>query len=455
MKHYDLIVIGAGSGLDVAVEAAQQGLKTAIIEEGPLGGTCLNRGCIPSKMVLHAADVAEDVRNSDQFGLSAMLKKINFKKVIERATELVDSEARGIKEGVYSTHNPVLYNVRARFVGKRTLQVGKEVITGDKIVIAAGTRPFIPPIEGLDRVPYLTSTQALRLRELPKSMIIIGGGYIAAELGYFYASMGCQITIIQRNKVLLPNIDHEVAEKFTSLWKEKWNVVLNANVEQVEYIGKKILVSVKIKGKTTILKAEKLLVAAGRISNADVLQVGKSGIKTDKKGYIIVDNFMETNVSNIWALGDIAGKFQFKHSANLEAGYVLQNMLGHKKMVDYYPMPYAIFTNPQIAGVGMSEQEAILGKKEYVVGRYEYKDTGMGAAMGITEGFVKFIVDKKTHEILGCHILGPQASVLIHEVVVAMKANRSRALEILQSTVHVHPALSEVVQRAALSVKVR
>src|SRR3989344_7482887 len=247
MKNFDLIVIGAGSGLDVAVAAAEQGLKTAIIEEGPLGGTCLNRGCIPSKMVLHAADIAQEVRNSSKFGLSATLKKINFKQVIQRAVTLVDSEAREIKGGIYSGHNPVLYNGRGRFIGKHTLQVGGDVIKGDKIVIAAGTRPFIPPIEGLDRVPYLTSTQALRLKELPKSMIIIGGGYIAAELGYFYATMGCQVTIIQRGKLLLPHVDHEVATTFTSMWKEKCNVILNADVEQVEYIGKKVLVSVKIK----------------------------------------------------------------------------------------------------------------------------------------------------------------------------------------------------------------
>ncbi len=452
MKTFDLIVIGAGSGLDVVVEAANNGLTVALIEEGPLGGTCLNRGCIPSKMILHAADVAEEIRGAARFGIRTSRPYIDFKSVTRRATKLVDHDAQEIERSLRSGKNPQLFQGRCFFIGERTLQVGKETIRGEKIVIAAGARPAIPLIPGLDTVPYVTSTEALRITKRPKSMIIIGGGYIGAELGYFYAAMGCAVTILQRNKLLIPNVDTDIAERFTTLWKKKYNVLTSADVKSVQKKGKQVVVTVAANGKAKNIAADALLIATGRKPNSDLLQVEKTGVKTKPSGHIVINGFLETTANNIWALGDIASQYQFKHSANLEAEYVLRAILGKRERIDYHPMPYAIFTYPQVAGVGMTEQEAIAAGKKYVIGKYYYKDTGMGAAMGVTEGFVKFIIDTKTWEILGCHILGPDASVLIHEVVVAMKADRKKALRILQEAVHVHPALSEVVQRAARSV---
>lgn len=454
MKSFDLIVIGAGSGLDVAVEAANRGLKTAIIEEGPLGGTCLNRGCIPSKMVIHSADVAEEIKKANVFGLKASLSGVDFKKVTSRASHTVDEDSKSIEQALRVGRNPVLFKSRARFIAPYTLQAGTEKITGKKIVIAAGARPIIPPIPGLDNVPYLTSTEALRLTKLPKSMIIIGGGYIGAEMGHFYAALGCKVTVIQRGSLLLSREDKEVSELFTKLWKQKYGGVCNCDVTKVEKKGKNIFVHTKHDGKEKIFTAEKLLIATGVKPNSDTLDVVKTGVKTNDKGFIAVNKYLETSARNIWALGDIAGVYLFKHSANLEAEYVLANLSERRKAVDYYPMPHAIFTNPQVAGVGMTEQEVQQRKIPYAIGRYDYKNTGMGAAIEEREGFVKFIVHKKSKEILGCHILGPDASTLIHEVVVVMKADRRKALDILRSAVHVHPALSEVVQRAALQVPV-
>lgn len=454
MKSFDLIVIGAGSGLDVAVEAANRGLKTAIVEEGPLGGTCLNRGCIPSKMVIHAADVAEEIKRANVFGLNASLTGIDFRKVTGRASHAVDADAKSIEQALRAGKNPVLFKSRAKFIAPYTLQVGKEKIIGKKIVIAVGARPIIPPIPGLDTVPYMTSTEALRLTTRPPSMIIIGGGYIGAEMGYFYAALGCRVTVIQRGSLLLSREDKDISKLFTKIWKQKYGVVCNCDVTRVEKKGKKIIIHTKHDGKKKRFEAEKLLIATGVKSNSDTLEVAKSGVKTNDKGFIVINAFMETSAKNIWALGDIAGIYLFKHSANLEAEYVLANVFGKKKAVDYYPMPHAIFTNPQIAGVGMTEQEAQEKGKEYVVGKYDYRNTGMGTALEEKDGFVKFIIDRKNKEILGCHIIGPDASTLIHEVVVAMKANKKNALDILRNAVHVHPALSEVVQRAALNVPV-
>ncbi|MBI2669253.1 dihydrolipoyl dehydrogenase [Candidatus Woesearchaeota archaeon] len=459
---FDLIVIGGGSGLDVAVGAAEQGLKVAIIEEGSLGGTCLNRGCIPSKMIIHAAEVADTIRKANVFGINAKINSIDFKRVTTRASREVDKDARDIEQSIRAGKNPMLFKSRGRFIDAHTLEVQKQKITALKIVIAAGARPFIPPIPDLEKVPYLTSTQALRLTTLPTSMIILGGGYIAAELGNFYASMGCKITVIQRGPLLIPREDKDVAELFTASWKKKYALITEANAVNMEKKNNKIVVTAQLAKQEKKFAAEKLLIATGLKPNTDLLDVAAAGVKTNQDGYVMVNKFMETNIKNIWALGDIAGVYLFKHSANLEAEYVLRAILGdknifgdkNKRPVNYYPMPHAIFTNPQIAGVGLTEQEAIKQKKKYKVGKYYYKDTGMGAALEEKDGFVKFIVDSQSKEILGCHILGPEASILLHEVVVAMKADRFRALDILRSAVHIHPALSEVVQRAALSVPI-
>ncbi len=452
MKTFDLIVIGSGAGLNVAAGAAERGLKVAIVEEGSMGGTCLNRGCIPSKMVIQSAEVAEWIRRASEFGFTASLQSVSFKFVTTRTSSTVDAESSSIRKNVHAGKNPVLFKGRGKFAGKYIVEVNGELIKGKKIVIAAGARPSIPPIPGLDKVPYLTSTEALRQTTLPKSMVILGGGYIGVELGFFYAALGTKITVVQRNKLLVPREDREVAGLITYLWKKRYDVLTETDAIKVEKSGKNVAVIVKAGNNVKKITAEKLLVATGVRPNSDTLNLEKAGIKINKNGFIKVNKFMETNVKNIWALGDIAGVYMFRHSANLEADYVLNNILGRKKAVDYYPMPHAVFTSPQIAGIGLTEQEVQEQKKNYAVSKYYYHQTAKGMALAETHGFVKLIIDKKTKEILGCHIIGPEASVLLHEVAVAMKAGKSKALNLLRDTVHVHPALNEVVQRAALNV---
>src|SRR3989344_5477775 len=337
MKTFDLIVIGSGAGLNVAIGAAEHGLKVAIIEDGPLGGTCLNRGCIPSKIVIQSAEVAEMIHRAHQFGLEASLHKVNFKAVTERASKTVDADSHSIEKNIRIDKNPILFKGRGKFVDKYTLEVHGQRIRGKKIVIAAGARPSIPPIPGLDKVSYMSSTEALRKTVLPKSMIILGGGYIGVELGFFYAAMGTKITVVQRNKWLIPREDVDVATLTTELWKKKYDVITDAEVAKVNKHHNGVEVTVKVGNKTQNLHAEKILVATGVKPNSDTLQVEKAGIKIRENGFITVNRFMETNVKNIWALGDIAGVHLFRHSANIEAEYVLNNVLGRKKAVDYYP----------------------------------------------------------------------------------------------------------------------
>jgi len=451
MQTFDLIVIGAGSGLNISSSAAEKGMKVAVVEKGPMGGTCLNRGCIPSKIIIHSADVAETIRKSKQFGITSRIFSIDFKKITARASNIVDKDAREIEKGIGEDKNTTLFKTEARFIAERTLRVGKETIKGDKVVIAAGTRPSIPNIDGLKDVDFITSDEALRLKKLPKSMTILGGGYIAAELAHFYGSLGTKISIIQRNKYLVPNEDEEISKKFTELFSKKYNVLAGFEASKVAKKGKNFVVTVKSSSRTKKLVSDQLLVAAGRMPNSDLLDLHKSNIDIDKKRFIKTNQFLETSAKNIWAFGDIAGKFLFKHSANLEAQYIYNNaVLGKRIPVDYAAMPHAIFSSPQIAGVGMTEDQLKEKKINYAVGRYDYIQSGMGQSLQDTDGFVKILADRKTRKILGCHILGTDASTLIHEVIIVMKNNLS--VDAMSDAVHIHPALSEVVQRAANNI---
>ncbi len=452
-KRYDTIVVGAGSGLLISSEAARRGLKVAVIDQGPFGGTCLNRGCIPSKMLIHSADVMETIQRAQLFGISAKVTGIDWKKIVSRVTRTVDTEAREIEQGNRTVKNITVYKDTARFVGRKKLKVGKDIITADKIFICAGTRPSVPPIPGLDKVKYITSDEALRLPKQPKSMVVIGGGYIASELVHFFGSLGTKVTILQRSGWLLTNEDTEVAQAFTRAFSRKHNVVLNANTQRVFPQGKQIAVEYTVGNKKHVVVGEQLLVATGRIPNTDILDVTKSGIMTHKPGFVTTNEYMETNVPGIWAIGDIAGVYLFKHSANLEAEYAMHNAVNpkNKVKVPYDAMPHAVFSSPQIGSVGMTEEELKEKKIPYVIGKYKYHNAAYGHSIEDKDGFVKVLADPKTRAILGCHILGTDASTLIHEVIVAMKGKLG--VDGILNAVHVHPALPEVIQRAFAAIE--
>ena len=445
-RFFDVIVIGAGSGLEISSYAAEKGLSVALIEPGPFGGTCLNRGCIPSKMLIHAADVAQTIKTSAKFGVKSKFIGVDWKKLVGRISKIIDADAKQIESGNKQTKDITIFNGYAQFLDKKTVIVGSEMLEGKKIFICAGARPLIPAIPGLKGVSYITSDEALRLPKQPKHLIIIGGGYIGAELAHFFGSLGTKVTIIQRGDLLMNNEDKEVAEKFTEIYRRRFNVLLNTDIVKVRKSGKNISVDVKSGNKKKTVTGDALLVATGRVPNSDLLNVKAAGIATNERGFIKVDKFMRTNVPNVYAIGDIAGVFMFKHSANLEAQYAIENAFGEPLAVDYKAMPHAAFSDPQVGSVGLTEEQLVAQKRKFVKNIYEYKNTGYGAAIQEEDGFVKVLADPKSGEILGCHILGPHASILIHEVIVAMKAGLG--VEGIKKSIHVHPALSEVVQRA-------
>ncbi|OGC37952.1 dihydrolipoyl dehydrogenase [candidate division WWE3 bacterium RBG_19FT_COMBO_53_11] len=456
MRKFDLIVIGGGSGLNVASHAARKGLSVALIEPGPLGGTCLNRGCIPSKILIETAEVAQTIKRAGAFNIQAEIQGVDFPAIIARTMDFVDEEAAGIEEAVKANPKYTLYKKFAHFTGPKKLMVGDEEIEGEKIVIAAGSRPAIPPIPGLDQTAFHSSDTIFRLLKLPPRIVFIGGGYISCEMASFFGSLGSEITVIDRGELLVSNEDEEIAAKFTEVFSRRYRVIKQAAVKQVSgpTSGKEgeVAVTVEVSGRTQEIKADVLFVAAGRVPNTDNLECAKAGFELTEKGYLVVNEYLETSVPGVWALGDIVGKAPFKHGANWEAKHVVLNTLGDKKTaVDYRVMPHAIYSSPQVAGVGMREQDLKEKKIEYTVGKYPYIKTGMGKALQDEDGFVKILADPKTRKILGAHILGTDASILIHELVVALAAAGGN-MDAIKNSIHIHPSLSEVIQRAVNAV---
>ncbi|MFA5861997.1 MAG: dihydrolipoyl dehydrogenase [Candidatus Thermoplasmatota archaeon] len=453
-EQFDLVVIGSGSGLDVAIGLVEAGWRVAVVEKGEPGGTCLNRGCIPSKMLIHSADLARAIRGAQTFGLHARIERIDYAALMRRVREHVDGDSNGMREGLRESGNARYFEGEGGFVGPKRLAVGDVILTADKFLLATGARPKIPDIPGLKEAGFWTSTDALREPELPESIVIIGGGFIAAELGHFFGALGTRVTIVQKHDVLLPREDREVSEAFTAAFSRSHDVRLESKVTRVEKLarGKRVTIRGKA-GRESVVECSHVLVAAGVTPNSDALDLPKSGVAVDKRGYIVVDQFLETNVPGIYALGDVVGRFLLKHNANHEGQYVYNNLLNPNDKIpaDYGVMPRAVFSDPQVAAVGAAEQQLRESGVEYLVGRYSYEHTGMGSALAEKDGFVKILADAESGRILGCHILGPDASTLIHEVLVVMTLGAP--VEVLARTVHIHPALSEVVQRAAGALK--
>jgi len=452
LERFDLIVIGSGSGLDVANAAARGGMKVAIIEKDRMGGTCLNRGCIPSKLLLHSADVMETIRTASTFGVNVGSVAVDFEKIMRRTYGIVDPDAEGIRQAFGSIDNPMLFHAECKFVGKKEIAVAGKTITADRILIASGTRPGVPKIEGLDGLGFITSDEALRIKKQPKVLTIIGGGYIACELAHFFGALGTKVNIIQHRDVLLADEDEEVSKRFTEVFAMKHGVYTGYNPTSVSKKSGNFVVSAKgERGKEIKLMSDQLLIATGRVPNSDTLDVVKSGVRTDKAGFVKVDEYLETNVKGIFALGDAVGRYMFKHSANHEAQYAYNNLARQKKVaVDYTAMPHAVFASPQVAGVGQTEQELKEKGVHYSKAVYPYINTAMGEALEDRDGFVKLLVSHD-RKILGCHIIGSDASVLIHEVLVVIKAGLT--VDVIANTVHIHPALSEVVARASYSIE--
>ena len=447
MKQYDVIVIGSGAGSIIVDEALAKGLKVALVDKGPLGGTCLNLGCVPSKMLIFPADRIVEIQEAKKLGIVAEIKSIDFASIMERMRKSRMESQAYIRKGMGESEKLDFYEREGHFVEDYTLEIDAEKIKGKKIFIASGSRPVIPPIKGLDSVDYLTNENALELTQRPDSLLIIGGGYVAVEFAHFFAAMGTKVTIVEMLSRIAQSEEPEVSELLEKEMKKRMDIYTNTKVEEIRKDGKGIIAIATdtASGKRMDFPAQRIMVAVGRRSNADLLKVENTGVELDKRGFIKVDEYLETTKKDIFAVGDANGQQMFTHVANREATVAWHNST-HKKRIkmDYSAAPHAVYAHPQIASVGLSEENA---KKDYhiLVGRAKYFDTAKGEAMMEEEGFAKAIVDAHSGRILGFHIIGPNAPELIQEVINAM-AN-GEGVHSINEGMHIHPAMPELIIR--------
>ena len=445
MKEYDVIVVGSGAGSAIVDGSLAHGLKVALVDRGPLGGTCLNVGCIPSKMLIYPADRVVEIQEAERLGIKAEVKHVDFPAIMERTRKYVSGTESRIRERVQNTPGLDFYGSTGHFVEDYTMEIDGERIRGKKIYLVSGARPLIPPIEGIEGIDYLTNDNVFALEEKPESLVIIGGGYIATEFAHFFAAMGTRVTILQRGERLVKEEEPEICDLLKERMRERMDVhtEIEALEAKQEDGGCRIAAKNTKTGEVQEFEAEKVLIAAGRMSNADLLKVEDSGIKTDKRGYIKVDEYFETSKKNIWAFGDAIGKKMFRHAANKQADVVFHNsMHDGNETFDFLTVPHAVFTYPPIASVGMVEAEA-KQLHDVMVGKSVYSEVAKGIAMRDDRSFAKAVIEKDTWRILGFHIIGPYAPILIQEVIDAMSS--SGTVMPIVSGMRIHPALPEII----------
>jgi dihydrolipoamide dehydrogenase len=400
--------------------------------------------------MVYPADRIVEIREAKKFGVTAEVTGIDFAGIMDRMRAYVKTSRDRIRDGLNSAEDFDFYFGEARFTGEHSLHVADRQIRGKTIFIVTGARPLIPDIKGIQSVDFLTNESALQLRTLPGSMIIIGGGYIAVEFAHFFEAMGTKVTIVQRNPRLVPEEEPEVSELLKQSLSRRMTVHTGTEAVEADRKGTDISIIARQGGKKTIeVNAQALLIAAGRKSNADLLQVENTGVQTDARGYIVVDDYFETTKKDIWSFGDAIGRKMFRHAANHAAELVWHNAVhGKKSRMNYLTVPHAVFSYPEIASVGLTEEQAVraMGKQDILVGKAMYTDVARGQAMMEKEAFTKAVVHRKSGKILGYHIIGPNASVLIQEVVNAMAGDGN--LWSVAKGMHIHPALPEVVLKA-------
>jgi mycothione reductase len=451
VHSYDLVIVGAGSGNMLPTEEFA-GWRIAVVESDRFGGTCLNRGCIPSKMLVHTADVAQAVRHAGRFGIGARWAGADWPAIRDRVFGRIDplheravAHRRGGGIDVFPGE--------ARFTGPKVLRVGDEEIRAGRFVLAAGSRPRIPPIDGLAGVPYLTSDTVMRLDRLPRSMIVLGGGYIAAEMSHIFGSLGAEVTIVARGTQLLSQHDADIRARFTELYQARFDLRLGATIERVSATRKGVRLHLAGPAGVQTADGEVLLVATGRIPNSDRLDVAAAGIEVDAHGHVRTDDTYATSVPGIWALGDLANHFQLKHMANAETRLVRHNLLhpGQPRRARFPVVPSAVFAGPQVASAGATEQDLQAQGRDYVTATRRYGDTAYGWALEDTTSFVKVLADPATRLLLGAHLIGPQASTLIQPLIQAMCLGNT-VDQVAAGVLYIHPALTEVIEQTLLEL---
>jgi mycothione reductase len=457
------VVVGTGSGNTIVTKQFAD-WKVAIVERGTFGGTCLNVGCIPTKMFVHTADLAAGASGSSRFGVDEQVTAVHWPEIRDRIFGRIDPISASGSE--YRRHHPnnanvTMYDGTGRFTTEGELTVTRtadgqsEVLTADRFVLAAGSRPIVPFIPGLAETGFHTSETIMRLEQLPRRLAVIGSGFVAAEFAHVFSSLGVEVTVIARSDLMLRHEDREIATRFTEIAVDRYDVRLNHDTVRVvrRADGSIALEMLTPTGRDDLI-VDEVLVAVGRTPNSDILNLGATGIELETDGRVVVDEFQETAVEGIYALGDLCSPYQLKHVANAEARVVQHNLLHPDDRIDsdHRFVPHAVFGSPQVASVGLTEEEAVEQGIRYVVGREAYADIAYGWAMEDTTGFAKILADPETGQLLGCHVIGPQAATVIQPVIQAMSFGLD-AHTMARGQYWIHPAMPELIENALLNLK--
>lgn len=455
MTEYDVAIIGSGPGGYVcAIRCAQLGMKTAIIEKyNTLGGTCLNVGCIPSKALLDSSHQFHDATHKfEKHGIQIGTPKVDFTQMIARKQGVVDQMTKGV-DFLMKKNKIDVYTGVGSFVDATTIEIKgekTEKITAKNIVIATGSKPSsIPGIE-IDKKRVITSTEALKLPEIPKHLIVIGGGVIGMELGSVYKRLGADVSVVEYADSLIPTMDASLGKELGRvIKKEKMKLYLGHKVTSVSTKGKKVTVVAEGKKGEISIEGDYCLVSVGRRPYTDGLGLDNAGVTKDERGRVEVNDHLQTNVSNIYAIGDVVKGAMLAHKAEEEGVLVAELLSGEKPHINYNLIPGVVYTWPEVAGVGKTEEELKAAGVDYKVGQFPFRANGRAVAGMDLDGFVKILADKETDEVLGAHMIGPRVADMISEIAVAMEFRASA--EDIARVCHAHPTTSEVTKEAALA----
>jgi len=447
---YDVCVIGAGPGGYVAaIRSSQLGLKTVVVEREKLGGVCLNVGCIPSKAMISAAKFYdESQKKGEAMGITVGAAKLDLPK-LKSWKDSVSAKMSGGVSQLLKGNKVEVVKGDAEFVDSKTLKVGDKTIQAKNFIVATGSRPTVLKGFEYDEKDVLSSTGALDLEKLPKKLVVVGGGYIGLEISSYMQKLGCEVTVLEASDSLISGLcDKDVTKQLErSVKKIGVKVHYKAFAKSWKKAGQGVSVTAEVNGKTEEFKADKILVTIGRKPNSDQMGLSNIGVQMDERGFIKVDAKMRTNVPGVYSIGDIAGQPMLAHKASHEGVLVAEVINGANRVFDAKTIPAVIFTSPEIAYVGINEQEAKEKGLDYITGKFPFGANGKAVSLQSTDGFVKMIADKKTHALLGVHIIGPEASNLISEAALAMEMGAT--LEDLALTIHPHPTLGETMMECA------
>ena len=444
-KTYDAFVVGAGqAGPGLARALAAKGWKVAVAEGEKVGGTCVNFGCTPSKTLIGSARAIYAASRGDEFGFHTGAFKVDFARVMQRQRDLVDAMRGRGERRLEQTEGLTFYRAWAQFEDPHRLRVGDEIVESERIYLDVGGRAVVPAIEGLDGVPYLDNKTLLDLNELPRHLIIVGGGYVAMEYGQAFRRFGSEVTIVQHGEQVLNREDPDVAQAVQCiLEKEGVRILLKAKAKKVERRGGDIVLVIEHDGQQREIEGSHLLIATGRRPNTDRLGVERAGIELDDKGFIKVDDHLKTSVEGIYALGEANGHGPFTHTAYNDYEIALDNINGGtRKLSDRFTI-YGVFTDPPLGRVGMNEEDARKSGRKVLVGTLPMSDVNRASEFGQTEGFMKILVDADTQQFLGAALLGLDGDEVVHAISVLMYAKAPYT--VLKNAVHIHPTVTELL----------